>query len=474
VQVIAPGELKQGVMRSPLLFAALLLGVFAPPGAFPRPKPPAPAPAGWPSFRGPAASGIDDGAPTPATWNVEEGKNVLWKTPIPGMGHSSPVVWGNRLWVTSAIRKEGDAPLKPGLYGDIAPVEDDSTYRWQVYCLDRRSGKILWERTACEGVPKIRRHPKATHANPSVATDGKRVIAFFGSEGLYCYSVEGKLLWKKDLGVLDAGFFLVPAAQWGFGSSPIIDGEKVIVQCDVQKDPFLAAFRITDGQEIWRTPRDDVPTWSTPTVVREGGRAQVIVNGYRHVGGYDTATGKELWRLKGGGDIPVPTPVAGHGLVFITNAHGRMAPIYAIRTNAAGDISLPEDQDTNQFVAWSRPRDGSYMQTPLVYGDCLYVCRWNGILSCYEAQTGKQLYDERLGSGTTAFTASPVAAKGLIYLPSEDGDVHVVRAGPQFQSLGVNSLGEVCLATPAISAGTLYFRTRDHLVAIGSRRKGGG
>src|SRR5439155_13098372 len=155
-----------------------------------------------------------------------------------------------------------------------------------------------------------------THANPTVATDGKRVVAFFGSEGLYCYNLDGKLLWHKDLGVLDAGFYLVPTAQWGFASSPVIDGEKVIVQCDVQKNGFLAAFRITDGQQIWRTPRDEVPTFGTPTVYRQGGRAQVIVNGYRHIGGYDAVTGKELWRLRGGGDIPVPTPVVGQGLVF--------------------------------------------------------------------------------------------------------------------------------------------------------------
>jgi len=315
-------------------------------------------------------------------------------------------------------------------------------------------------------MPKIQRHPKATHANCTVATDGKHVVACFGSEGLYCYDVNGKLLWQKDLGVLDAGFFLIPTAQWEFGSSPVLDRDRVIVQCDIQKGGFLAAFRIADGSEVWRTPRDDVPTWSTPTVSREGGRAQVIVNGFRHIGGYDADSGKELWRLKGGGDIPVPTPVVSHGLVFITNAHGMNAPIYAIRTNASGDISLPEGHDSSPAVAWSRPRDGSYMQTPLVVGDYLYNCRWNGILDCYEIATGKQLYDERLGSGTTAFTASPVAGKGAIYVTSEDGDVHVIQPGPKFGSLAVNSLGGICLTTPAISEGVLYFRTREQLIAI--------
>jgi outer membrane protein assembly factor BamB len=214
-----------------------------------------------------------------------------------------------------------------------------------------------------------------------------------------------------------------------------------------------------------------VPTWSTPTIHTAGGRAQLIVNGYKHIGGYDLRTGKELWRLQGGGDIPVPTPVIAHNLVFITNAHGRMAPIYAIRTSAAGDISLQGEETTNSHVAWSRPRDGGYMQTPLVYGDHLYVCRDNGVLSCYEAKTGSRLYEERLGTGRTGFTASPIAADGKLYFTSEYGDIYVVRAGPKFALLAVNPMGEICMATPAISAGTLYFRTQGHIVAIAERTR---
>jgi outer membrane protein assembly factor BamB len=420
----------------------------------------------WPSFRGVDARGISEGYALPSAWNGEEGKNIRWKTRIPGLGHSSPTVWGDRVWITTAISGKEDAALKPGLYGDITPVQDDTEHRWVVYCLDRQTGRVLWERTAHRGVPKIRRHPKATQANCTVATDGKRVIAFFGSEGLYCYNPAGELLWQRDLGLLDAGYFAVPAAQWGFASSPVIHGDTVIVQCDVQKDGFVAALRLADGTDLWRTPRADVPTWSTPTVHREGDRTQVICNGFRHIGGYDARTGQELWRLRGGGDIPVPTPVVNGGLIFITSAHGRMAPIYAVRTDAAGDISLAEGEESNAGVAWSRPRDGGYMQTPLVYGDQLYVCRDNGILFCYEAKTGKLLYQERLGTGTTGFTASPVAAEGNLYLTAEDGEVHVVKAGPEFQRVATNPLGEVCLATPAIARGMLLFRTRDHLLAV--------
>lgn len=422
----------------------------------------------WPSFRGPKAAGIQEGAPTPVRWDVRQDQNVRWKTPIPGLGHSSPIVWGDRIWITTAISSKDDPELKVGLYGDIGSVDDTTVHQWKVYCVDRKTGRVLWEQTAHTGVPKVRRHPKSTHANSTMATDGKRVVAFFGSEGLYCYDPDGKLLWKKDLGVLDSGFFAVPSAQWGSASSPVIHENMVLVQCDVRKGSFLAALSAEDGREIWRTPREDVPTWSTPTVHVEGARAQVIVNGYRHIGGYDLRTGKELWRLRGGGDIPVPTPVVAHGLVFITNAHGRMAPTYAIRTTAEGDISLQGEERTNAHVAWSQPRDGAYMQTPLVYGDHLYVCRDNGVLSCYEARTGNPLYQERLATGV-GFTASPVAADGKLYFTSEEGDVYVVRAGPRFEVLAKNPLGEICMATPAISEGALLFRTRGHLVAIGEK-----
>jgi outer membrane protein assembly factor BamB len=420
----------------------------------------------WPSFRGSNASGIAEGYATPTTWDVETAKNVRWKTPIPGLGHSSPIVWGNRIFVTSAMSSEAKPPLKVGLYGDVTPVQEDQVHHWKLFCLDKRTGRILWERTAHSGVPKIQRHPKSTHANSTPATDGTHVVAFFGSEGLYCYDLQGKLLWIKDLGRLDSGWFVMPSAQWEFGSSPLIYEDMVLVECDVLTKPFIEALRLKDGSEIWRTPRDDVPTWSTPTIYKEGERAQLIVNGYKHIGGYDLRTGKELWRLQGGGDIPVPTPVVARGLVFITNAHGRMAPIYAIRTSAVGDVSLQGEQTSNANVAWSYSRDGGYMQTPLVYGDYLYVCRINGVLGCYEARTGKCLYQERLGTGRTGFTASPVAADGKIFIASEDGDVYVVKAGPPFKLLSVNPMGEICMATPAISEGTLFFRTQDHLVAI--------
>ncbi len=364
----------------------------------------------WPGFRGVAASGVAEGYGTPEAWNVEEKKNVLWKTPIPGLSHSSPVIWGDRVFVTTAISGKDKAELKVGLYGDIASAQDDTSHTYKVYCLNKKTGKIEWEQVASTGVPKVKRHTKSTQANSTIATDGNNVVAFFGSEGLYCYDMKGNLRWKKDFGVLDSGYYLAPEAQWGFASSPVISGTKVIVQCDVQKRSFVAALDLKNGNILWKTPRRDVPTWSTPAVLQEGGRKQVVVNGWKQIGGYDLETGEEIWWMTGGGDIPVPTPVVGHGLIYITNAHGRMAPIYAIKTTATGDISLKDAEQSNAYIAWSLARDGAYMQTPLVYGDYLYNCRDNGVVSCYEATTGKRIYQERLGTGRTGFTASSVAA----------------------------------------------------------------
>jgi outer membrane protein assembly factor BamB len=423
----------------------------------------------WPSFRGTNAAGIAEGYPLPTTWDATTSGNIQWKTPIPGLGHSSPVIWGNRLFVSTAISGLEKSQLKVGLYGDIGSVQDDTSHRWIVYCLDKQSGRIVWERTVNTGVPRVKRHPKSTHANSTLATDGRHVVAFFGSEGLYCFDVDGKLLWKKDLGLLNSGFYVAPLAQWEFGSSPLIYQDRVLIQCDVLNGSFVAALNLHDGNEIWRTPRDDVPTWGTPAVHEDGRIAQMIVNGYKHTGGYDVTTGKELWRLSGGGDIPVPTPVVARGMVFITNAHGKMAPIYAIRLNATGDISLKENETSNQFVAWSSARDGAYMITPLIYGDHFYSCKNNGVLSCYEADSGNKIYQERLGTGTSGFSASPVAGDGKIYFTGEDGDIYVVKSGPRFEILAKNSMGEVCMASPALSGGTIYFRTQSHVIAVSAK-----
>ena len=424
----------------------------------------------WPQFRGPQASGIAEGYALPSKWDVAKNENILWKAAIPGLGLSSPAIWGDQIFLTTAV-PVGDkqASLKVGLYGDISPVADDTPQSFRVICLDRSTGKTLWDKVAFQGVPKIKRHTKASHANCTPATDGTHVVAFFGSEGIYCYSTSGDLLWKQDFGILDAGYYVVPTAQWGFASSPVIHGDKVFLQCDVQKDSFVAALNLKDGSIAWKTPRDEVPTWSTPTIHIGPKRSQMIVNGYKRIASYDLANGAELWWMKGGGDIPVPTPIIAHDLVYITNAHGGLAPIYAIRLTAEGDISLGPDETSNSHIAWAHLRTGNYMQTPLVYGDLLYACRDAGILACYDARTGDKKYRERLADGV-GFTASPVAGDGKIYFTSEEGDVFVVQTGGKYELLGKNALGGISMATPAISKGVIYFRTQGSLVAVGAAK----
>ncbi len=376
------------------------------------------------------------------------------------------------------MNQRNPAPLKVGLYGDPESAQDNDVQQWKIFCLDKRTGEVLWEKTAHEGVPKQKRHPKATHANCTMATDGTNVVAFFGSEGLYCYDMEGHLRWQKDWGTLRTSPVVYndkPDPQgvdleWGFANSPIIYGNRVFVQCDVLTNGFVAALDLADGKEMWRTARDDTATWSTPNVCADAPRPHLVVNGWKHMGGYDLRTGEEIWRMAGGGDCPVPTPVVGKGLIFLMSAHGPRRPVYAVRTDARGDVSLRGGASTNQYVAWSAVRGGSYMQTPLLYGDYLYSCHVDGILSCYEANTGKQLYKERLGTGGEGFTASPVASEGRLYFTSERGSVFVVKSGPAFNVLATNRMAEVCMATPAISAGTIFFRTQAHVVAVGARK----
>lgn len=425
----------------------------------------------WPSFRGPNGTGIAEGYPTATEWNIEQSKNVLWKTPIPGLAHSSPIIWGDRLFITTALSEREKPELKVGLYGSGDSASDNTVHEWRVYCLEKKTGKIAWQQAVHKGIPRAKRHTKATQANTTMATDGKNLIAFFGSEGLFCYDMKGKLRWKKDLGILASGPFNATELEWGFASSPIIYKNRVLIQCDVLNGGFIAAFDLKDGKEVWRTQRDDVAAWSTPTVIPQGERGQLVVNGWKHIGGYDPVTGTAIWRMTGGGDIPIPTPVYGHGLVFIANAHGGSSPLYAIRASTAtGDISLAKDTTSNSYIAWSEPRNGAYLQTPLIYGDLIYSARDNGVVNCYEATTGKRLYQERLGTGRTGFSASPVAADGKVYFTSEEGDVYVIKAGPQFQLLATNPMGEICMATPAISEGFLYFRTQGQIVAIGEKK----
>ena len=420
------------------------------------------APRPWPSFRGDNASGNGDGQGAVTEWSAADGRNVRWKTPVPGISNASPIVWGARVFVVTAISSAGDKTFRTGLYGDVAPVKDLSEHTWKIYCLDKASGKILWEQTAFTGVPKVKRHTKASQANSTPVTDGTRVVALFGSIGmLAAWDMSGKPLWKTDVGVLDSGWFFDPTYQWGHSSSPIIYKGMAIVQADVYKGSFIAAYDLRTGKQVWRTERDEIPTWGTPTLFGE----QLVTNGPK-IRGYDAATGRLLWTLGPNSEVTVGTPVVGDGLVYVTGGYPPARPIYAVKPTARGDISLPKDTTSSDAVAWSNS-SGTYIPTPIYYDGLLYTCSNDGVLTAYEAKSGERLYRARVGGGGS-FSASPIAADGRLFFANEDGDVIVARAGRKYEELAKNQMKEVIMSTPAISDGLIIVRTLGHVYGIGN------
>ena len=319
----------------------------------------APAAGSWPSFRGPHASGVADGQHLPDHWDVAKGENILWRTPIPGLAHSSPVVWGNRIFVTSAVSSNPNATFRPGLYGDGDASDDRSPQRWTIYAIDKRTGKIEWERVAHEGVPIGKRHIKSTYASATPATDGRIVVSSFGSQGVFAYDVNGNFLWKVDLGHLDIGAYDIPTFEWGPASSPILWNGLVILQVDTQADSFLLALKADTGETAWKTAREELPSWGTPTVAMTAGGPQLVTNASNFIRGYDPATGRELWRLGGSSKITAPTPVFDEGMFVIASGRAPERPIFAVRPDARGDITLAAGKTSNDAVAWSKTGRGS-------------------------------------------------------------------------------------------------------------------
>ena len=391
--------------------------------------------ANWSSFRGESARGVGTGTP-PVTWDLATGTNVAWKTAIPGLGHSSPIVWGDRVYVTTAVATRGtETALVTGTMEVVGHemARDMSEHEWRLYALDRATGKILWQQAARRTAPSSQRHRKASHASATPATDGKYIVAMMGSEGLFCYDVEGKLPWKKDFGVLDLGMAGNPAIQWGPASSPVIAGDRVIVQNDGHKpmpgqtdaDPpnsFLAAFDLATGKQAWRVYTSDQPSWSTPLVMREGERTLVITTAPLAVRARDAANGKEVWRMEDEALVRVPSPIPFGDSVLVTGgAPPAGRPILAIPLASTKNVS-------REKLTWQIDKGSPYTVTPLVYDGILYVLMDNGVLSAYDAATRADLYRVRLGAGRNAFSASPVAAGGHLYFANEDGDLFVVRA----------------------------------------------
>jgi hypothetical protein len=424
----------------------------------------------WPSFRGPQASGIAEQQNLPDHWDAKTGQNILWRTSIPGLAHSSPVVWDQRIFVTSAVSSDPKATFRPGLYGDGDASKDRSPHRWTIYAIDKGTGKISWERVAHQGEPVDKRHVKSTYANSTPATDGRIVVAWFGSQGVYAYDVNGRFLWKVDLGRLDLGAYDIPTYEWGPASSPIIWNGLVILQCDTQTDSFLLALDVATGKTVWKTDRDELPSWGTPTIANTATGPVLVANASNFIRGYDPTTGKELWRLGGSSKITAPTPVFGEGLFVVASGRGPERPIFVVRPNARGDLTLPDGKTASDTIVWSKTGRGSYMPTPLVYNGVLYVLANNGLFDAYDLKTGNELYRQRLPNVGSGFSASPVAADGKIYLTNEDGEMLVVAAGEKFNHLATNSMGELLMATPALSDGVMYVRSSASLFAIGRKR----
>jgi outer membrane protein assembly factor BamB len=417
----------------------------------------------WPQFRGKDAAGVAVGTSTPPVkWRLSPDTGIAWKTAIPGLAHSSPIVFGDRVYLTTAVAAEGKPRIVVGDVNKsgIDPATDTGRHSWRLIAIDKATGRIAWDKVAYEGVPRMKRHVKASHASATPATDGRTIVALMGSEGLFAFDMNGVQKWRADLGVMDVGLVDDPGMQWGPASSPVIFGNMVLVQNDRHKNSFLAAYDLATGKEMWRTAHEEYPSWATPAIIRAGTRTEIVTNSGQYIRGFDPQDGKELWRLSDSRtQVKVPTPIAAGDLVIVTGGYppgGR--PIYAIRPGGSGELS-------EKAIAWKTDRGAPYTGTPIMYNGLLYALTDNGILSAYEPKTGERIYQQRVATGS-GFSASPVAAGGRLYLTSEDGDVYVIRAGRTYELLSTNPMGESLMATPAISGNTIFIRTLTSLVAV--------
>ena len=417
----------------------------------------------WPGWRGPAGTGISTEKNLPVEWGAS--KNIQWKTAIAGRGHSSPIIWGKKIFLTSSI----EGPVVTGakavqhirsgqVYVHPDSVGGDHSYTLMVLCLDRDTGKVVWEKTAYQGTVYDDRHRKNTYASSTPVTDGRFVYAFFEAEGLYCYDFDGKLIWKKSLGK-------IAKMGMGHGMSPVLYEGLIILQCD-QEDggpgSFITALDKRSGKEVWRVERNHRKTWATPLLIKTADRWEMVTSGAETIISYDPATGKELWRCKGVESHAIPSPVVGHNMVFVTaGSHSKRA--MAIRLGGAGDLS-----DTSSVV-WKYQKGTAYVPSPILYGDYLYLMTDKGLLTCLDAKTGEVKYEGGRVPVPATFTASPVAYDGKILLTSEDGDTFIIKSGPVHEVLRTNSLGEPVYASPAISQGKIFIRGEKTLYCISAR-----
>jgi outer membrane protein assembly factor BamB len=416
----------------------------------------------WPQWRGSDMSGVAADDPLlPERWSAAE--NVVWKAPIAGLGWSSPIVWGDRVFVTAVTAAvEGEAPKKGMYLPTDATKNAAGTHRWKVYCLDLVTGKVRWERTAHEGPVPSTRHPKNSYASETPITDGERLYVAFGNIGLFTFDLNGKLLWSERVDPQQDKW------GWGPGASPTLVGNQLVMVFDNDARSSIVSYDVRTGKVNWRTDRDEGHNWATPFVWKNPLRTEIVTAGQSKVRSYDTS-GKLLWQFSGRmTDVTIPTPVAAHGMVYVSSGYigNDHRPAYAVRPGASGDITVKFGEEPSPYVAWYHPRSGSYNPSPIVYGDYYYTLIDAGFLTCHDARTGKEVYGrQRIEPGAT-FTASPIAYNGKLFLLSEDGNTYVVQAGPEYKLLGKNALDEMTLASPAIAGKTLLIRTLSHVYAI--------
>jgi YVTN family beta-propeller protein len=442
---------------------ARLLGNFGKKSIQSRGKPDKLTDGDWPQFRGQGGSGVVNGRIVPpATWAPKE--NVLWKYETPGLGWSSPIVVGGKVFVTSCVTDAKISAPKTGYYAPRDTKTHEGEHRWTLFCLEAATGNLLWEKVAYKGKPQHPIHVKASYASETPVSDGERVYAYFGNVGLFCYDLQGELLWSKRWDVMPTQL------DWGTGASPVLDKDRICIVNDNEKASFIVALNKFNGKEMWKTDRNEKSNWATPFVWKNEKRIEIVTCGKGKVRSYDT-DGKLLWEFGGMSSICVPSPVVAGNLLIISSGYefARPRPVFAVKPGASGDISLKKGETSNESIAWFNEMAGAYHPTPLVLGDRLYVLYSTGFIACFEVKTGKPVYEkQRLGG---SFTASPWSYDGKVFCLSEEGTTYVVKDGNEFELLGKNVLGEVALATPAVADGKLYLRTRDALYCIGSAKE---
>jgi len=413
----------------------------------------------WPQFRGSSAGVAPDHPSLPDKWSSTE--NVVWKIDIPGIGWSSPVVWGDHIFLTTVVNTSQQEPPKPGFYLGDWPAST-APHRWMVYDFDFKTGKIRWEREVSSTPPGRPRHLKNSYSSETPVTDGERVYFYFGNAGLFVFDMDGRPVWSKKIGPFKT------RNNWGTGASPVLHGDRLYIVSDNDEQSFLAAYDKRTGEEVWRVNRMEGTTWSTPFVWENDLRTEIVTSGSDKVRSYDLS-GKLLWEFVGMSTISIPTPFSRFGLLYISSGYiaEPLRPAYAIRPGASGDISLKPQETTNTYIVWSARTGAPYNPTPVVYGDHYYTLFDRGFITSQDAKTGKEIYPrQRVATDASGFTASPWAYNGKIFAISEDGDTYVIQAGAEFKVLGKNSLNEMTLATPAVAHGSLLIRTASKLYRI--------